>query len=289
MIALILSVVLSTYLVICFKIFERFNINTFQAIVFNYITCLATGILISQGNLHINDFIPKPWLPFALFLGCSFFLVFNLMGYVANHIGATVTSVASKLSMVIPVIAAMILYHDSITIIKVIAVVLALIAVYLVSVKDSGQQKHLQTQGIILAAVIFLASGINDSVVNYVTLKLLRPEETSRFNIAIFLFAACSGIIVLIIQLIIKKKTVQLKNVSGGILLGVPNYFSLFYLIVAIRDGGWSSSVIFPVNNMGIVILTAASAYLLFKERFSKMNLTGLAIALVAIALILIA
>src|SRR6476620_5335174 len=98
MIFLLLSIVCSTYLVLSFKYFERFGIKNLHAIVFNYLTCVTTGIIMSHQIPDVAVIANKPWFPFAIFLGFSFFCIFNLMGYVANNIGVTVASVASKLS-----------------------------------------------------------------------------------------------------------------------------------------------------------------------------------------------
>ena len=46
------------------------------------------------------------------------------------------------------------------------------------------------------------------------------------------------------------------------------------------------SSVILPVNNMGIVLFSALVAFILFKEKLSWLNWTGILVALIAIAMI---
>jgi len=289
MIALPLSIICATYLVLCFKYFEKFGIENLQAITFNYIVCVITGVLVSREVPDVAVVIHKAWFPFAAFLGCCFFCIFNLMGYVANNIGVTVASVASKLSMVIPVTVAVFLYHDLFSPLKIIAVILALIAVYLSSITEESHEKHLEVRGLILAFVIFIGSGLDDSLVNYASVKLMGDDEFNAFNIAIFSFAALCGIVSVAFQGIFSKKTIPLKAIAGGIALGIPNYFSLLFLMEALRIPGWHSSVIFPINNLGIVVLTAVCAFLLFKEQFSRVNLIGIAIAIIAIGLMIFA
>src|SRR5215471_1827340 len=115
MIALLLSIICSTFLVICFKYFDRFGIENLHAIVFNYITCVITGCLFSGQLPAYQTWIHEDWFYYAAFLGCWFFGIFNLMAYLTTHSGVTVTSVASKLSMVIPVTVAILLYGQSFT------------------------------------------------------------------------------------------------------------------------------------------------------------------------------
>jgi multidrug transporter EmrE-like cation transporter len=49
---------------------------------------------------------------------------------------------------------------------------------------------------------------------------------------------------------------------------------------------GWEGSVVFPINNVSIIVLSTLIAILFFKEKLQKINSLGLAFALVAIALI---
>ncbi len=236
MIVLPLSIICATYLVLCFKYFEKFGIENLQGITFNYIVCVITGIVASHELPDVIVVIHKAWFPFAAFLGCCFFCIFNLMGYVANNIGVTVTSVASKLSMVIPVTAAVFLYHDSFSVLKIIAVVLALVAVYLSSITEESHEKHLELRGLILAFVIFLGSGMDDSLVNYASVKLMTADEFNAFNIVIFSFASLCGIFTLTFQRIFWRISIPLKALVGGVALGIPSLQRKIYT----HQSGWN-------------------------------------------------
>ena len=102
MIFLLLSIVLTSYLTLSFKVVERFRIPVFQAIVFNYITCVVTGSVVN-GRLPINStWMQNNWAPWALLMGCLFVSIFNLIGLTTQKLGVAVASVANKLSLVIP-------------------------------------------------------------------------------------------------------------------------------------------------------------------------------------------
>lgn len=287
MIALLLSIVCSTYLVVAFRYFKLYRIDVMQGIVINYITCVATGIIVS-GAVPSVQLIREDWFPYAAFLGCMFFFIFNMMGFVAANIGITLTSVASKLSMAIPVTLAIYLYDQELTFVKILGLLLAIVAVYLTSVTPEEHRHALHTRGLLLALIIFIGSGINDSVVNYAFARLLTPGEFNLFNISIFAVAATAGCAALLYRGIIHHKRLEWKAVAGGILLGIPNFFSMYFLLKALNIPQWESSVIFPVNNMGIVVLTALCGWLLFREHLSRINLTGIIIALISIALMIL-
>ena len=286
MIALIFSIAFSTYLVLLFKLFKRLNIDSVQAIVVNYMTCVATGLMVS-GKAPSMQFTHESWFPYTLFLGLCFFAVFNMMAYMAANIGVTLTSVASKLSMVIPVTAAVFLYDQQLTAVKIAGLVLAIAAVYLTSVTKEKNEKGIHVRGLFLALVIFILSGLNDSVVNYAAERFLRADEFDIFNIFIFSSAAITGLLTLLFRRLIFAKKIQWKAIAGGIALGIPNYFSLLFLLKALTIPGWESSVIFPINNMGILLLTAAGGVLLFREKLSIINWAGIITGLAAIGLMI--
>ena len=83
-----------------------------------------------------------------------------------------------------------------------------------------------------------------------------------------------------------KKQVFQLKNLLAGILIGIPNYFSIWCLVHFLQEGIWPSSASIPVNNMGIVLFSSVTAWILFKERLSKVNWIGIVLSLIAIYLI---
>ena len=67
--------------------------------------------------------------------------------------------------------------------------------------------------------------------------------------------------------------------------MGVPNFFSIYYILKAISEG-WEGSEFFPYNNISIIALSAVIAYLFFKEKLSVANIVGVLLAIVAIGLI---
>ena len=80
------------------------------------------------------------------------------------------------------------------------------------------------------------------------------------------------------------KTKLQWKNAIGGIVLGVVNFFSTFFIYHAMRV--FDNVVLFPIYNIGVVCLTALSGLLLFKEKLTWKNYLGLGIAILAVILI---
>lgn len=285
MTALLLSVVLATYLVLCFRYFEQFGISNLQAIVFNYWACVVTGVVMAPEPAGQHLSTPPAWLWIAITLGLSFFIIFNLMGYVARHYSATLTSLASKLSLIIPVTASVVLLGERFNLLTVISLVLALLSVVLFSMGGAGQRQTSAT-ALLLSLLIFFGSGLNDTLVNYAVQRHLTAAEIHAFNIGVFFFAASSGTVALVADALRRRQWPALRAVAAGVFLGVPNYFSLYYLAHALRWEALPSGSLIVINNVGIVMLTAAAAALLFGERFGMRRLFALLVALVAMGLL---
>jgi multidrug transporter EmrE-like cation transporter len=82
------------------------------------------------------------------------------------------------------------------------------------------------------------------------------------------------------------RKKFNIRNVIAGICLGVPNYFSIYFLVKALQSPAMSSSATIPINNIGVLLVVSLFGIMVFKEKLSKKNYMGLGLTLLAIFLI---
>ncbi len=286
MINLFYSILFNTVLGIILKLFEKFKLDLFQAIVFNYISCVLTGIIVQQSIPDYSDYAGESWFIFALILGGSFIFFFNVMGYIVKKMGITVMSVSNKLSLVIPVTVAFFIFSEEITFLKIAGIFMALIAVVFTSLKKENDKQAFNWKLMFWPLLLFIGSGMNDSIVKYAQAFHLQDVDNAPFNITIFSASALFGAIILLTLLIRKKTTLHLSSIIGGLLLGVPNYFSMHFFIKALSIPGYGGAIIIPVNNIAVVAVSAICAYLIFKESLSKINVAGILLAVFAILLI---
>ncbi|MFT4801149.1 MAG: drug/metabolite transporter (DMT)-like permease [Flavobacteriaceae bacterium] len=285
MIYLLLSIIASTIIFINFKLFERFNINILQAIVVNYCIAFMTGILAYEGTITISQLPNLNWFYYTLVLGALFIIVFNLMAITTQRSGLSAVSVATKMSVVIPVLFGLIYYNESLGAIKLIGIGIALIAVYLTSNK-SNQRISINRKLILLPILVFVGSGIIDTSLKFLEDTYVANNDVPLFSAIIFLAAAIIGFIIIIIQVIKGSFKFEVKNVIAGICLGVPNYFSIYYLVKTLRSDILESSGIFAINNVSIVMLSTFAGIFLFKEKLIRKNWIGIALAILSIILI---
>ena len=287
---LIGSIILTSYLTLAFKVCEKYKVNIFQAIVFNYITCVVTGSVVN-GSFPINgETIQTPWFKWACVMGVLFVSIFNIVGLTAQKISVAVASVANKLSLIIPVILSVYLYGETVQGWKLVGVLLALVAVVLTCYQSKEQEANKESSvkkwEYFLPFILFVGSGLLDSLINHVQKQYVTEENNNAYLISGFFSAAVIGSVLLLIHYITGRQKFAIKHLLAGIIIGIPNYFSIWCLVHFLKESPWQSSASIPVNNMGIVLFSSVVAWLLFKERLSKINWAGIVLSLMAIYLI---
>lgn len=275
----------STLIYVAFKTFSNYNINTLNALIFNYFTAFILGFSIQSTPVKLSELPQFQWFIPAACLGVLFILIFYLMVMTTQKHGMSVVSVASKMSLSIPVIFVIFYYGESLTLLKVLGIILALISVYLVSAKTKDGLK-VNTSALLLPFAVFLGSGIIESSIKVLQNDYVPKIETPVFSASLFFFAALTGSIIFIIRFFKTKELFRIKDVIGGIALGIPNYFSIYFLIEALRNPNLDSSIVFVINNVSIVVLSTIVGILLFKEHLFRKNKIGIGLALLSIILV---
>lgn len=284
MIYILLSVTFSTLLFILFKLFKKFNINTLQALVVNYFTAFSFGILLSEQEFNYEKVIQKPWYLGSFLLGFLFIAIFYVMALTSQKNGISVASVASKMSVIIPIITGVFLFNEQLGILKFIGILIALVAVYFTSKKEKGNT--FDKKNLLFPIILFFGAGTIDTSLNILQHNYLKKDEIALFSSHTFLMAFLFGIVWILISILQNNQKIQGKNIVGGIVLGIPNYFSLYYLIKMLDSELFESSIIFTINNVAIVTLSSLVGILFFKEKLSVRNGIGVILALLSLLLI---
>lgn len=285
MIYLLLSVLSSTIIFIVFRLYKKFGVNTLQAIIVNYFVACTVGFF---GYIEGSDFSHVPsenWFPGALMLGVLFITVFNLAAITTQKSGLSVVAVATKMSVAIPVLFGIFLYNEGTGLLKILGIILALISVYLTSIK-SEEGITIKKENLIFPLLVFLGSGIIDTSIKYLETSYVSKTDVGLFSSTIFASAGILGTFILIVQALTGKLKITFKNILGGIALGIPNYFSIYFLVMALRTDGFDSSTIFTINHVAIVTVSTLVGILLFKEKLIRKNWIGLVFAIISIILV---
>lgn len=293
MFLLAICILFNTYISIVFKLFAKFDIRVLQAIIVNYFVCTLTASVIMGRPSITTEVIEKPWLGAALGIGLTFVVTFNLFAQTVQRFGVVAGSIFQKMSLIAPTIAAIIYYGDSASVIKVLGIILAITSIFVISLSGSSThseegKKRMNPILWLFPIFTFLGSCLVDGGLFYVNQTGLASSLDIDFIATLFFFAGCFGILFVIFDYFKNGTTFRLKDIFAGFALGIPNFFSIYFLL-KVLSSGLEGSVVFPINNVGILAMTAILGLIFFEEKFNLQKIIGFVMAITAIILIAIA
>jgi drug/metabolite transporter (DMT)-like permease len=291
MIYLLLSILLSVGLLVNFRLFPKFGIPTFPVIILNYPVCFLLGYLLMEKGQKFTLDLNQPWTWYCLALGVGFIITFMLSGKATQKIGMTLTSLANNISLVIPVLFSLLVFGSSLlsfTPLNYLGLALGLVAVGIATYKVDGDRRtgiFWQSGGLALA--VFLCYGISNTAINYIQINLIKDSPGAiPVMLIMVLGAIVTGSILGVYRWAKGKDNWNYKVLLAAFTLGIPNFLSFYYLILALNHFGSSGAFVYPLYNMGVILVSAGVSVWIFKEKLSKLNKIGLGLAILAILLI---
>jgi len=198
--------------------------------------------------------------------------------------GVSITAVSSKMSVIIPVMTGFFLFGDSISSFKIIGIIIAIASFYFVFKTEKGGKVDIKY--ILLPFLLFLTSGLNDSLVKYVEHYYLSGEPL-MFLTVVFFSAFLIGVFYLSVSKDRNNRKILYPSVLGGFILGSINFLNAWVFVKSMQE--FESSVLFPIINVSVVSIAAFSGSIFFKEKLKPINWAGIIMAVLAILLISIA
>lgn len=281
MLEIVLSILLSSLIIVSFRLMSKYKVNELEAIVWNYFFATILGLLIWHESLTAEVFTGKPWFSLAFVTGVFFIITFFLLSRSAVKAGLSITAVSSRMSVIIPVIAGFLMFQEKVTSVKIIGIILAVFSFYFVF-KPKGKV-NINLENVILPFLLFLGIGINDTLMKYIEHHFIHDDE-SLFLTVVFMVSFVIGVVVIVQKILFTKTRLSLKGLLSGLILGVLNFGTTYFLIRSMKH--FDASLLFPVVNVSIVALTSLFGVMLFHEKLSRVNWAGILMAILAILLI---
>ncbi len=287
MIFVVFSILSSAAIYIIFKFLERFKINTFNVIIINYITAAILGLLLTKTQVDIFSIYKNAWFPYSIIIGILFIMTFVLIAKSSQIVGIAITSVSNKMSVIIPIAVSIIIDPlDVLTNLKAIGIIMAILAVFLSVYRK--RKVEFDPRNIYIPIILFLSMGLVDSIVKYAQHNFVADDILPLFTVILFAMSAISGLITKLLRRTSFKELLNKKILLWGIVLGISNYGSIYFLIKALNyknslGNTLDGSIVFGINNLGVIALSVIIGLIVFKEKFLKINWVGIIIALLAI------
>jgi drug/metabolite transporter (DMT)-like permease len=278
MLFLILSIICSVTVGAIFKFTRVYSLNVIQIVAANYVAALVFCYLFFSPDLGTLE-TTSPWKIYTA-LGILLPLVFLFLAASIKYMGIVKTDAAQRLSLFIPILAAWFLFGEHFNTLKISALLVGFPALLLILVKPTSNQENKW----IYPALVLLGFGVIDILFKQIALYTTLPFTTSLF--VVFAIALVIMGIVVGYEILFRKAKLSLMSFLFGGLVGIFNFGNIFFYLKAHQAFAKNPSTVFAGMNMGVIIIGSLVGIFIFKEKVTKLNITGLFLALVAIVLI---
>ncbi len=283
MIFLWLSIISSSGIYLLFKLSSKNKARLEGIIIVNYFFAALLGFLAFSKNNPVNTIFNSQWFPIAVFIGILFVVMFYLIGVSTHKAGISITAIATRMSMIFPVTVSMFIFNEQITGTKIFIIAIALLAILMAIYKPNN--KKIKRAYIVLPFILFIGSGTADSLVKTAEHLFIPHSHTALFSSTLFAVSFFTSLF-LLFRYKKSEKLMDKKTFGMGVLLGLCNFGSLFFIILALQKSNIDSSFIFSINNLAIVVISHLIGFLFFNEKLSSVNKIGLAISFICLILL---
>jgi drug/metabolite transporter (DMT)-like permease len=281
--ALMFSSILSVLIFWIFKEMGRRKEKALPVIVINYVVCMVLGnIVLGETHLLKSGTLTKEGVWPIFFLGFLFMVTFLFMAESTRESGASLSAVASKMSMVIPVSSALFLFDEEISAELLIGISLALLSVGLITYQSENKGGFSW-----LLIAVFVGSGGVDLSMNLIKHQHYSGWSNLQFTTLTFSGATVTGLLYTLWKWLNHGFEIKIlpSTLFFGVLLGGINLFSIYAIYHALDVFESSSSVFFTVNNV-LVVMGSVTVGLVYKEGFNTRKIIGLIAAVFALILL---
>ena len=275
---LIAAVVSSALVSVLMRFSEKRTGNSMVMFLSNYIVCALLSLCFGlRGGLTAGEgtgfAAGLGVLSGVMYLGSFALLKMNI-----RKNGVVLSAVFMKLGVLVPTLMAVTVYHERPGLTRVIGFAAAVLAILLINTDSSGAEGGKDRKAALLV-VLLLAGGFTDSLSNIFE-KNGAASAKDLYLLVTFLSAA----LISLIEAAVKRTPFTRADVICGAMIGIPNYFSSRFLLLAL--GRMSAVAVYPAYNVGAILLVTLAGVLVFREHMSRRKWIGMAV--IAASLILL-
>jgi drug/metabolite transporter (DMT)-like permease len=286
MVYIVLAILASGVIPVLFRACDSWRVNLFWAIPINYLTCVAIGYFLSGHLFAVGDIARQPWIGLAVIQGILLAVNFFLLARTAQRAGVAIAALASRLSVAIPSVLAFVLYGDLLTPVKILGLSAALVALFLCTAPEKNSDELRANLFQVLPLLVFATFGCYFTILKYLQSHYLDASTYHAYVMSAFAFGFVSSLAIGFGGGVLSMTDFRMRHLAAGLGLGVINYVAMYSLLRMLALAGWQSSQLYPIYSVGVVAVSTVLAFICFRERLSRQKLIGLAVGLVAVALL---
>ncbi len=282
MIFVLLSVLCSVLVSVLLKLARRLEVDVGQAIAWNYlVTSALTAWLLRPGWSTLRG-PGVPW-PALVALGILLPTIFLALAAAVRHAGIVRSDAAQRLSLLLSLLAAFVLFGEQLTTIKVVGIALGLLALLGMIWRSGNAVSTTGVSGWLYPVLVFVGFGVIDILFKRVALAGIPLGDSLQ---AMFALALLVAFAMQLWRRLRQRVRFTARSALAGVALGAANFGNILFYLRGHRALPAHPALVFASMNIGVVALGALVGLLLFRERLSRLNLIGVALAVVAIGVI---
>ncbi|HZX72415.1 MAG TPA: EamA/RhaT family transporter [Rhodanobacter sp.] len=276
----LLSVLCSVLVSVLLKLARRLEIDVAQAIAWNYVIASALTALMLRPSLATLRQPGTPWLA-LIGLGVLLPTIFLVLGASVRHAGIVRSDAAQRLSLVLSLLAAFVMFGQPLVALKLVGMALGLLALLcMVWRKDVHAAPTHRVAGWSYPLLVFAGFGCIDILLKRVAQVGVPLGDSLQ---AIFALALLVAFALQLVRRLRGQTRFTIRSALGGLLLGLFNFGNILFYLQAHRALPHDPALVFASMNVGVVGVGALVGLLLFRERLSRLNLAGVVLALLAV------
>ncbi len=301
MLYLSFAILFSASIALIFKFSENRSYDRYVVTSANYLTAsLVSLIIILQGDLELpfvsfgvgwrdlaalfppgGDFsLARTSLAWGAAVGIPaglfFFLSFIFYQKGINENGAGLAGAFAKIGILVPMSFSIVIWNEIPTAIQGVGIFLSVLSILLVNVsmENLGIDQLRPT-----LLVLFLFSGLAEF-----SNKVFQEYGMVDHKPVFLFFVFFTAFVISVLFLLWRGVKPSLPAVATGLVVGFPNLFCSYFLILALDQ--IKASVVFPAYTAATIVLISLGGYLIFGERLEVKERVSIGLTVAALVLI---
>ena len=282
MMYLTIAVLCSVAVSVLLKILRQRDIDIRQTIVAGYpVAFLLTWFLLKPDVSSMTS-LGGAWA-IIIALGVLLPAVFIILGRAIEAVGMVATDAAQRLSLIIPIVAAFLLFGEVLTGTRIFGLLLGFLALgALIYRPQQGQISKQAKHTPLWLFGVWAGYGIIDILFKQVA------KQGAAFPLTLFISFGVAGLLLLMYLLIMRVRW-QGNALAAGLLLGALNIGNIYAYIRAHQVWSESPSIVFTGMNVGVIAVATLIGVGVFKESLNRINILGLLLAICCVAVLFLA
>ena len=277
MIYLLLAIASSAMVSICMRISEKYIKNEMGMFMANYAVCILFSYLFMNRaiNYLTGDGV-KPMIFLGVISGILYLASFLFLKFNMKYNGIVMASTFMKLGVLIPTLMAVVVFREMPKGTQIVGIVLSFIAIVILHFEKDALQEGNKKIWLLLLLVL---SGFTDSMANIY--EQIGNADIKDGYLFVTFFVA---FVLAAFFSLTGKERIGKNDLLFGMLIGIPNYFSARFLLLAL--GSVDAVLAYPMYSVATMIKITLAGIFVFHEVVSRKKVFALGLIVAALCLL---